>query len=101
MTSIAVYHGFVKKCSCGIADHPEKQGERACRLCFGRGFVAECMACDGKGRVEQKMAGGPGMMSATCTPCGGVGVFAVNKPKDWLEPLAKEELEVPQEAGVA
>jgi hypothetical protein len=43
------------------------------------------------------MAGGPGVMSATCSSCGGVGKFGVNKPADWDEthPVA-----VPEEALV-
>ena len=89
---ISRYHGIVTKCTCGIADHPENMTERACRLCFGRGFVAECTACEGKGQTDQKMAGGPGMMKSTCIACGGVGKFGVNKPADWKEP---EEEEVP------
>ena len=95
--SMQKYHGEISKCSCGIADAPEKQGERACRLCFGRGFVASCRECDGKGQVEQKMAGGPGTMKSTCIPCGGAGLFAVPKPADWAEPVkeeAKEEVAV-------
>lgn len=91
-TSISQYHGQVRKCDCGIADNPEKMGERACRICFGRGFVAECLACEGKGQTLQKMAGGPGTMTATCTPCGGVGVYGVRKPEDWAEPMPQESL---------
>lgn len=82
---IQQYHGEVKPCDCGLYEHPEGTGERACGLCFGRGFVASCLACEGKGRVEQKMAGGPGTMSATCSLCGGKGVYGVNKPADWDE----------------
>lgn len=98
--NISQYHGTIRPCTCGIYEHPEKQGERACRECFARGFVAECTACEGKGRVEQKMAGGPGTMSATCTPCGGIGVFGVNKPADWDETHPKEIAQV-EETAVA
>ena len=95
--SIAKYHGEVSKCHCGIADNPEKIGERACKQCLSRGFVAKCKGCDGKGETTQKMAGGPGSHTATCNFCGGSGLFAVNKPADWAEPVkeeAKEEVAV-------
>ena len=85
MANISQYHGAVRKCTCGLADNPERVGERACPQCKGRGFVAACKACDGKGQVEQDMAGGPGKMKSTCIPCGGSGLFAVNKPADWDE----------------
>ena len=85
MANIQQFHGVVSKCSCGLADHPEGTGERACKICFGRAFVAECTACDGPGQTTQKMAGGPGFMSATCICCGGTGKFGVNKPADWDE----------------
>ncbi len=100
MANISAFHGEVSKCSCGLADHPEGTGERACGLCFGRAFVASCTACDGKGKVEQKMAGGPGTMSATCSICGGVGKFGVNKPADWEE-THPAQIPVPQESAPA
>ncbi len=95
MSNIQQYHGEVSVCSCGIYEHPEGTGERGCKLCFNRGFVAACTACDGKGQVMQKMAGGPGTHTATCNICGGVGRFGVNKPADWDETHLKE---VPQGA---
>lgn len=91
MANISQFHGEVTKCDCGIVDYPERQGERACRFCFGRGFVATCTACDGNGQVTQDMAGGPGKMSSTCIPCGGVGKFGVNRPEDWVEESAVPE----------
>jgi DnaJ-class molecular chaperone len=63
--------------------------------------VAQCMACEGKGQVVQKMAGGPGTMSATCSMCGGVGKFGVNKPADWEETHPKQLVAPEQEAAVA
>lgn len=97
MANIQQYHGEVTKCGCGIADQPAGNSERACRFCFGRGFVAECNSCGGSGQLDQKMAGGPGTMKSTCIPCGGVGMFGVNRPADWIEPVqevepAKEEV---------
>ena len=100
MANISTFHGEISICECGLYEHPEKQGDRACRFCWGRGFVAACTACDGKGRIEQKMAGGPGTMSATCSMCGGVGCYGVNKPADWEETHPKEVV-VPQEIVAA
>jgi len=94
-TSISQYHGVVRPCSCGLYEHPEGNNERACRICMGRGFVAECLACEGKGMLLQKMAGGPGTHTATCSMCGGATCFGVNKPADWEETHPKE---VPQGA---
>lgn len=93
---ISKYHGRVTKCHCGIADHPEGNSERACKQCFGRGFLAECRACDGKGQTLQAMAGGPGTHTATCNCCGGIGTFGVNRPADWME-----EVKVEPETAVA
>jgi hypothetical protein len=101
MANISAYHGEVSACSCGIYEHPERTGERACRACFNRGFVAVCTACDGQGQIEQKMAGGPGTMKATCSLCGGGGRYGVNKPADWDETHPKELAVPEQEAAVA
>jgi hypothetical protein len=93
MTTIQQYHGFVSKCTCDIYDHPEKQTDRACRMCFGRGFVAECKACGGKGKNEVPVNGSDkslGVMASTCSPCGGIGVYGVPKPADWDETHPKE-----------
>ena len=103
MSGISQYHGDIRPCDCGIYEHPEKQGERACRQCFARGFVAECKACGGKGRNEVPVNGTDkslGMMASTCSPCGGTGVYGVPKPADWEEthPAA---IPAPQEATPA
>lgn len=99
MANISQFHGEVSKCGCGLADHPENMGARACQFCFGRGFVAACTACEGKGQIDQKMAGGPGTMKSTCIPCGGVGSFGVNRPADWPEEVKEEAAEpAPEEA---
>ena len=102
---ISKYHGEVSECTCGINGHPERQGERACGMCFGRGFVAKCKSCDGNGQISEKVAGGPGMMKSTCTPCGGHGFFGVRKPDWWceqtLESPTGEVLEIPSETATA
>jgi len=93
-TSISRFHGPVSPCGCGMYEHPEKQSERACRLCMGRAFVAECLSCEGKGSVMQNMAGGPGTHTATCSACGGQGSYGVNKPDDWSDAPKAEQLAV-------
>lgn len=100
-SDISKYHGEVSKCNCGLADHPENIGERACKFCFGRGFVAQCTACNGVGQIDQKMAGGPGMMKSTCIPCGGVGFFGVNRPQDWVEPAKAAAAPAQEEIGAS
>ena len=82
---ISQFHGQVRKCHCGIVDHPEKVGERACKACYNRGYLATCTACNGDGQITQAMAGGPGTMKSTCSSCGGAGSFGVNKPADWVD----------------
>jgi hypothetical protein len=91
--NISRFHGKVSPCECGLYVHPERQSERSCRICFGRAFVAECTACEGKGQVTEAMAGGPGTMKATCSSCGGAGSFGVNKPADWAEPVVEPQQE--------
>lgn len=88
MANISRFHGQVRKCSCGLADQPAQQNLQACRICFGRGFVAECLGCDGKGQCIASVNGSDptlGTMKSTCNACGGVGSFAVPKPADWAD----------------
>lgn len=101
--NISKYHGPVRPCDCGIYNHPEKQGERACRVCFGRGFVAECMACGGKGKHEVPVNGHDpalGVMSSTCNICGGMSCFGVNKPADWVDAKPEEAAPAPTPAAL-
>lgn len=98
MATIARYHGAVRPCSCGAYDpktgkvDPEKSGPRACQHCKGRGFLAACLKCNGKGQYTEGMAGGPGSMTVTCSSCGGTGSYGVNKPKDWTDEQPVEEV---------
>ena len=104
MANISQYHGDIRLCECGIVEHPEKQGDQACRFCFGRGFVAQCKACHGKGKNEVAVNGNDkslGVMSSTCNPCGGIGVYGVNKPADWDETHPKEVVAPEAETAVA
>lgn len=98
--TIQQYHGEIRPCSCGAYDaktgkvNPEHSGQRACSLCFGRGFVAECKKCAGLGQLSENMAGGPGTMKSTCIACGGTGSFATNKPEGWQDEPVAEAAEV-------
>jgi hypothetical protein len=90
------YHGAVSQCFCTNHD-PAKP--MPCQRCFCRGYVAECLACQGTGQIEEGVAGAAaGTMRSTCKICGGHKCFAVPKPLDWdkLHPA----VEVPQEAEV-
>jgi len=95
MANISQFHGEVKKCNCGIADHPANFKERACPECRNRGFLATCLGCEGTGSFTAKMAGGPGTMSSTCSLCGGQGHFGVNRPDDWVDAPVEAVEEVP------
>jgi len=95
MANISQFHGEVSKCSCGLADNPTRENMRACNLCYGRGFRAKCKICDGKGQTTVAVNGGDkslGTMTSTCSPCGGTGGYAVNRPADWVDvkPEVKE-----------
>lgn len=84
------YYGKISKCFCTNSD---PKTPMACARCFSRGFVAECLACQGTGQVEEPVAGaGKGTMKSTCSVCGGKKCFAVNKPADWdkLHPPVEE-----------
>jgi hypothetical protein len=85
------YRGRVTRC--GTCTNYDPEQPMACNRCFCRGYVAECLACAGKGAVEQPVAGGvSGMMTSTCHICAGKGIFGVNKPEDWdiLHPAVEE-----------
>ena len=86
---ISDYKGKVSKCFCTNADPATPM---PCERCFCRGYVAECLACLGKGQTDVPVAGGSGMMKHTCLMCGGKGTFSINKPLDWdiLNPSVEE-----------
>lgn len=96
-STISQYYGEIRKCTCGLADLGDKprQSFRACPICFDRGFVAECLACNGKGQCIATVNGADpslGTMKSTCNACGGQGSFAVRRPEDWVDavPAAPE-----------
>lgn len=76
--TIADYKGKVTKCGCSNPDKPEQ-----CSRCFARGFLAECLACRGTGRVEVPISGASGAMQGTCNWCGGRTNYPANKPENY------------------
>ena len=76
------FHGAVSKCGeCTNADPTQPM---PCNRCFCRGFVAQCIGCNGTGQRKEPVAGSTGGdMAVTCAPCAGKGVFGVNKPDGW------------------
>lgn len=72
-----------------------------CERCKCRGYVAQCLACLGKGQTEVPVAGGSGLMKSTCSTCGGGGTFPINKPADWdiFHPAVVEEVTAEQLAA--
>lgn len=91
------FHGKISKCFCTNSDPSTPM---ACQRCFARGYVAECLSCQGTGQVEEPVAGaGKGTMRSTCGVCGGKKVFGVNKPKDWdiTHPPVEEKEEATEE----
>lgn len=83
-------HGPVSKCKlCLPAVNVHKQ---FCKHCFGRGYVALCLNCDGKGKMRVPVAGSVGEMDSTCNPCGGEGTFPSTKAAYDAQPdVLKEE----------
>ena len=101
-SDISRFHGRVTKCDCGLADNPSRDSLRVCAFCFGRAFVAECLHCDGKGQIEEKVAGSAaGTMKSTCNACGGIGKFAVNRPADWVDPVPETTVQEEQQTTAA
>lgn len=86
--NMSQYRGPIRECeSCVASRNAADAPERSCRNCVGRGFVATCMACDGKGYTTQAVAGSAaGTMNATCSVCGGHGCLPVDKPEGWVAP---------------
>jgi hypothetical protein len=71
------YHGPVSKCTmCLPAVNIHKQ---FCQTCFGRGYVALCLNCDGKGKTRVAVSGSIGEMDSTCNLCGGKGTFPASE----------------------
>src|ERR1700733_2999795 len=58
---------------------------KACRLCFGKKFIAHCLNCHSTGQhvAGSVWDGGKTSHTSVCAPCGGTGVFPAPKPADW------------------
>jgi len=86
---VSQYHGAVHVCPmCKISEGVITN----CDHCKGRGFVADCTNCNATGQTTVPVAGAAsGTMSSTCAPCAGKGVFGVNRPADWTEPVPEPE----------
>jgi hypothetical protein len=68
---------------------------KACKTCFGQGFVAACTNCKGTGMFSGSTVwdGGRSEHRSTCPPCGGAGMFPIKKPVDWVDETVPVEVE--------
>ncbi len=91
------FKGKVSQCNVCTNHDPAKP--MPCNRCFCRGYVAECLNCQGVGQIEEPVAGAmKGNMKVTCPVCGGKKVFPTTKPADW--DITHPKVEEPQEAEV-
>lgn len=82
MSDLTKYYGVVRKCEMCL---PKVNVHgNFCSWCFGRGYLATCLNCDGKGKLTVPVAGSVGEMESTCTLCGGKGTFPASE-KLYLE----------------
>lgn len=87
MPDLKSFHGAVTKCYC---TNPDPQQPMDCKNCMCRGYVAECLGCNGKGQISVPVAGAQsGNMNSTCHLCGGTGHFPANAPA----PVEEEALQ--------
>ena len=96
---LSKYRGRIKRCPVCTPANASKatvdsiQIERltlgkACSVCLGRGFVAECRNCGASGIYKGSaisFGGGDVPHQSTCNPCSGTGFFAVNRPANWSD----------------
>ena len=74
---VARYRGSVRKCEfCKNADLPLPL-RTPCKFCLTRGYVAQCLNCDGKGTkvLPAVWDNGASEHGSTCDICGGIGVL--------------------------
>ena len=77
------YRGPVRVCEfCSNATLPLPLRTN-CKFCLTRGYVAQCLNCDGTGSktLAAVWDGGASEHSATCAICGGTGVLPATKPE--------------------
>jgi len=89
---LSKYRGTVSPCPvCNKRSDAAKMeslmSAKACKTCFGQGFVAACTNCGGTGMFSGSTVwdGGRSEHKSTCTPCGGAGMFPTKKPADWVD----------------
>lgn len=94
---VARYRGPVRKCEfCKNADLPLPL-RTPCKFCLTRGYVAQCLNCDGTGSkvLPAVWDGGVSEHGATCEICGGIGVLPAMKPEEpvggGVKPVQKNE----------
>jgi hypothetical protein len=78
MTRLSDFKGAIKKCHCTNSD---PQQPMDCKHCLCRGYLAQCLGCQGQGQIRVPVAGAhSGDMASTCHLCGGSGTFPSNAP---------------------
>lgn len=77
MADLTKYYGDIRKCEmCLPAVNIHRQ---FCTWCYGRGYLATCLNCDGKGKRRVPVGGSIGEMDSTCDLCGGKGTFPASE----------------------
>jgi hypothetical protein len=78
MTKLSDFKGEITPCHCTNKDPRQPMD---CKHCLCRGYLAQCLACNGKGQITVPVAGAQsGDMRSTCHLCGGSGSFPSNAP---------------------
>jgi len=92
---VAKYRGPVRPCEhCKNATLPGPL-QTFCKFCFTRGYIAQCLKCDGSGTVKAVDPwGSNSLVGSTCDICGGTGTLPANKPEDAEQP--QQAMQQPQ-----
>jgi uncharacterized UBP type Zn finger protein len=98
--NLAQYRGEVRACPLCSNRTPNAALDaltsgKVCKLCLGHKFVAICLNCGGTGQCKGRSVwdGGRSEHTSTCMPCGGSGVFPVNRPENWADPAPNKTVE--------
>lgn len=90
--NLSQHKGEIRRCPLCTRQSPDAALDaltsgKACKLCFGQGFVSMCKNCDGTGQFKGRTIwdGGRSEHVSVCSPCGGTGAFATKKPADWVD----------------
>ena len=86
--NVAKYRGPVTKCPhCSNATLPGPL-QTFCKFCFTRGYIAQCLKCDGSGMISAKDPWGSNSdQGSTCDICGGAGCLPSPKPEEIPTPI--------------